>query len=411
MRISLLQQREPFGSILEQTLSSFIEETLHQSSTVRWHEHQRQAHAQSQGEQLWLCNIYLNAIFVPAADRRIFAPIRHEFARSTSAWRRQPQRAYVSLALSHMGAPRMAQASVSITPGLPGAEQLLIIPGNHKIRILDYKTRTVYVILKSGFAPEFIRQEIETRRLAEHFGLPVPALEYVSQDGAWFKERYVSGTPVNRLADQAVAHKAVKDAGAAVGVLVNATLCEELLDEYVERTAGCARSLIAANQLLTAEQRQSLLQSVDRLVAQIAVLRPATGGRIFTATTHGDFQPANILLNHDGTWLIDWEYSARRQSGYDALVFALGARAMDGLAQRIQTLLRADTDEPWQLLNTWPSLSWHSRPVRYVYLTLFLLEELVLHLQENANSLFRRPGQGLLSLERELWPALQAVSA
>jgi hypothetical protein len=410
MRISVLQQREPFGNILESTLTTFVREVLGCSSVVHWYERWGATRQTNPQEQLWLCNIYLNAIFVPTANQSIFDPIRREFARSVVAWRRPLQRAYVALALSRLGAAHLAQSGMSLTPGLPCAEQLLIVPGNHKIRVLDYHTRTVYGILKSGFAPEFVRREIETRRLAGELGLPVPALDHVSPDGSWFKERYVSGTPLNRLAEPVLARCAVKDAAAAMSVLLNRTLCEQPLDEYTEGLAARARSLISASALLSVMQKQSLFQSINRLLKVLSVEGPSIGGRVNTAMTHGDFQPANILLNRDGVWLIDWEYSARRQAGYDALVFALGARSVDGLAQRIQTLLHNTVDVPFGLLSNWPGVEWQRPAARQVYLWLFLLEELVLHLEENANTLFCCLGQALLNVERELTIMTETVN-
>lgn len=410
MRMSLLQQREPFGAILEQTLASFCQQVLQRPSLVRWHDHATPNVTPADAGQIWLCNPYLNAIFVPQADRAVFDPIRREFARSIVAWRRLAQRAYVQFSLSRAGAPLIAQSRLSIAPGLPDAEQLLIIPGNHKIRVLDYGRHSVYGILKQGFDRDFMQREIETRRLAEQLGLPVPMLEQVAPDASWFKERYLSATPLNRLADATVRLASERTAMGELQRLLRATACEEPLDEYVARCAAGVRALIAGSTLLTLAQRQKLLAGVERMQGLFGT-QPEVMGRIVTAVTHGDFQPGNILLNQDGIWLIDWEYSARRQSGYDALVFMLGSRSVVGLAQRISGLLRADLDQQYEALGAWPGVRWHDRAARRIYLTIFLLEELALHLQENANPVFRRPGQGLLNLEQELWPALQAVSA
>ena len=411
MRISVLQQREPFGAILEGTLAEFCRQVFNRPATVEWREHGSARARPANGGQLWLCNPYLNAIFVPQANRAIFDPIRREFSRSVVAWRRLAQRAYVHMSLSRAGAPLAAQASLRIAPGLPNAEQLLIIPGNHKIRVLDYASQSVYGIVKQGFSADFMQREVEARRAAEALGLPVPALQQVGETGLWFKERYLSGTPINRLASDGERKAAEHTAVAALQRLLSATMREEGIEDYVARQAATARALIAASHLLSNAQRDSLLRVIGRIQGLVVAHQQAMGGKIQTALTHGDFQPGNILQNQEGTWLIDWEYSARRQSGYDALVLHLGERAPQGLAQRIHALLAGTEHDQANILTTWPGLDWHNRQARQIYLAVFLLEELVLHMQENANSLFRRPGQGLLTLEHELWPALQAASA
>ena len=412
MRISLLLQREPFDVILEQTLATFLESWRGQPHEVHLYDGWPNVGLmRRRGQQAWLCNIYLNAVFVPEAEPPIFDPIRREFARSVLWWRRPAQRAYVALATSRLGARWLAQAGVSIFPPLPDAEQLLIVAGNHKMRLLDRARGVVYGILKSGFPPGFMQREIEARQQAAELDLPVPPLEALAKDGTWFRERYVSGTPVNRLADAAVAQRAVTEAAQSLRRLLKHTMQEEPLSEYVERLAGQARAHIEASHLLREEQKRSLLQVVDCLLTQINACQSAVGGRILTSLTHGDFQPANILVNQDGVWLIDWEYSARRQAGYDALVYTLRSRFPDGLAARLRQMLDGGGATGSLPLADWPGLDWQDVSRRRVHGLLFLLEELALHLEENANPRFHCLGGGLVVLQSQMADAFGAMVA
>ena len=131
MRISLLLQREPFGQILEKTLARFWEERYGQYFRITWHNgrpNRRKIYRQER--QIWLCNIYLNAIFSPAANHSVFEPVRREFTRSVIAWRRPFQCAYVAMGTSRYGAPWLAQATLSVAPALPNASHKLIVAGN-----------------------------------------------------------------------------------------------------------------------------------------------------------------------------------------------------------------------------------------------------------------------------------------
>ena len=401
MRISLLLQREPFGSILEETLAAFLESRTKQPHTVCWYPGRPDLGAmRRRGQQPWLCNIYLNVIFVPEAEPQIFDPVRREFARSVVWWRRPVQQAYVALATSRPGARWLAQAGVGISPPLPGAGQLLIVAGNHKIRLLDHAAGVAYGILKSGFLPHFMQREIEARRQAEELGLPVPPLEAVAEDGAWFRERYVSGTPINRLADEAVAGRAVADAARGLRRLLEQTRREESLEDYAEGLRVRIQQLMRANHLLSDAEKRSLLRSTDTILQRIGGLRPVIGDRITTALTHGDFQPANILVNQDGVWLIDWEYSGRRQVGYDALTYALRSRFPAGLARRLQAFVVDGFEDPaW---DRWPGVVWNDVARRRLSAMVFVLEELNLQLEENTNPLFVRLGGGLETLLDEV---------
>ena len=208
MRLSLLLPREPFPVIFEQTLSRFLLSWTGKPYDIHWHPKRPLSASHCRPGEFWLVNIYLNAIFIPRADPAIFGPVKQEFSRSLVWWRRGAQRLYVDMATSPRMAKWLAHAGVSLTPALPQAELMLIVPGNHKIRLLDYGEKTVYAIRKSGFPAQFLEREIEVRRQAEALGLPVPPLKTVAGDGAWLSEAYVSGTPVNRLQDPAQARAA-----------------------------------------------------------------------------------------------------------------------------------------------------------------------------------------------------------
>src|SRR5690606_4986248 len=136
MRISLLLQREPFGSIFEQTVTSFLEKRVNKPITVQWiNGRPKIDRIKSElHNQVWLCNTYLNAIFAKTAKDHIFEPIYREFSRSTQWWKRPLQRLYVDAAVAPGTRAYLAQATVTFSPSLPNAEYCLFIGGNHKIR-------------------------------------------------------------------------------------------------------------------------------------------------------------------------------------------------------------------------------------------------------------------------------------
>jgi hypothetical protein len=405
MRISLLLEREPFGAVLEATLSRFWEERTGQAHRVAWQMGRPNlARLRDGGAQAWLANIYLNAIFVPEVESAAFDPIKREFARSTVAWRRVPQAAYVALATG-IGAARLAQAGLSVSPAIEGAGHQLLVAGNHKLRLLDHRAGEAYGILKQGFDAQFLRRELDTRQQAAALGLPVPELKQWTPDGWWFSEAYVSGTPVNRLSDPQAAQSATRRAAEYLWRLLESTLREEDATAYAQGLAGKVTEMSTANRLLSEADRQTLSETSAILA------RLAEGGRVATALGHGDFQAANIIVDGNDLWMIDWEYSARRQCGYDALVFSLASRSPHELAVRLTEFVsdRPPGDAMGALLKSgrWPGVAWPDWKARRQAAALFVLEELVMHLEENANPCFTQLGAGLTTVMKEaaLWAA------
>ena len=404
MRLSLLLQREPFGEILEQTLAEFLARWTGQPHTVCWYgKRPSTGLLRRRGQQPWLGNIYLNAIFTPGVEPDVFDPIRREFARSVTPWQRPLQRAYVSLATSPLGAPRLAQVGVGISPPLPNAEHLLIVPGNHKIRILDRHNGVVYNIAKRNFPAHFIQREIAARQQAERLGLPVPALKTVAGDQTWFSEQYISGTPLNRLADPQVAKRAEQTAINALNRLLEHTAEEVALEDYVTDLQTYIQTLIDDNHLLSAGQKRMLTENAATLTVHVHRLSSIAGGQLATTLTHGDFQPANVLVDGEQVWLIDWEYAARRQAGYDALVYGLRSRFPRGLAVRLRGLFsKADMATNLLPLACRTEFDWDDVSQRRIHGMVFLLEELALHLEENNNLCFYELSAGLSALQHQL---------
>ena len=403
MQINHLLAREPFGAILQNTLTPFLASWAGKPYAVSWQPTRlRRVAAQT---QVWLCNPRLNAIFVSDASSAVFGHVRREFSRALSPWRRPFQRAYVRAATVTPFSPLLSQYRVLITPALDRARELLITGGNARLRLVDTGGGVVYGILKNGVSRNHLDREVSTRRLAAHSGVPVPEVVQVDSCGRWFAERFVKGTPVNRLTATEMA-RCFDVALKSLQGLVRDSVRDESSDRYVTGLAQRTLDLLGSVQVVTRNQRDKLEETISRLVVAVSSARSLGAQTILTAMTHGDLQAGNILAEAGRTWLIDWEHSGRRQAGYDWLVANLGPRFPEGLASRI-TSFEAQPDRvlPFGRTSVPKGIQWTTTESRRFHAAVFLLEEIAFRL-ENAAALPHiqsDPGLVVVGSEASLW--------
>lgn len=400
MRISLLLQREPFGEILCRTLERFLDGPDDGKHSVSWHPRRPLFSRSRGGSQRWLCNRYLNAIFLPRPSRSDLEPIAREFSRSVSLRRRLLQRAYVGLATHSLGALLAADAYLEVSPPVRDAEHWLIVGGNHKLRILNRPAGKTIAVLKEGFDGNRFSNEISMQALAERAGLPVPPIGRVAEDGSWVEERYITGTPLNRLEDPREAAAAAAQIGRLLARFSLGSRQELAVADHIAPLLADCRKHVVENTRMEARHRDRIerdLQSLERRLAAYAQRQISTG------PAHGDFQPANVLKTDETLWLIDWEFAGRRQLGGDGLVYALGVRHPTGLARRLRQFIAHPVQDP--LLKGWPGASWEDRDDRELSVLILVLEELALWFEENDNPRFFAvdPSASVLVQEIERW--------
>ena len=405
MRISLLIEREPFGEILEKTLAGFFQSRFGQSHTVRWRP-KLSSSDPDPNTQIWLCNPYLNALFVPCVSKKTLLPVINEFKYSPVWWKRPFQKIYVDFAVSRRGRRFFVNSGIEIIPGIDHPEDILILGGNNHIRVLDFTTQKAFVIIKRGFDAQLLKNDILIR--TQHPYLPTPLIVDTAQDNTWYAEELILGTPVNRLKDQKKAYFAFHSVCDPLFRLYEKSVQPVKTEGYALKLVWQIESCIKENTLLKPEEKNDLLSVTMGLYGIINNFK-ATNKTIRVAKTHGDLQPANILWGEGQTWLIDWEYTETRQVAYDGLVFALSSRFPTGLSRRVRSILNDDSSDAKQILQNWPYVEWKEKERRLLIFAFFFLEEIILKLKENSRSGQVQPDHGFSVFCKETKIAIQTL--
>lgn len=354
---------------------------------------------QREPQQRWYCNKWLNVVFTPRTETEAFDPIRREFSHSLSRWRQPIQKTYVTLATSPGISRFFTHMVMYVTPPVATNRHQIVVPGNHRIRVLDHRNRISTAILKDGFSDNQFLNEIRARQLAQKLQIPTPQILEVDEDVGWFSEDYVSGTPLNRIRQPDRIALAVQKVCKSLIPLFQESQQFEPFTDYVHRLLDSASDQIRSHRLLDTAKRVKLETCVTKLMDMInrEPVGSADNAKPFcTAMAHGDLQPANILLDRDHFWLIDWEYSTRRQLGYDLLVLGLDARLAYGRVSRFQEFLQHGRlkygVDPNHVI---PKLDWSTVSARKRTLLTFMAEELRYGLDESSNVQFTQLGTGL----------------
>ena len=409
MKIALLLEREPFGSILEQTLKAYLLDSTGTKHEVFWYQHNPGLKTISQsGLQAWLCNPHLDAIFALDATPAVYSSIREKYGRSRIWWKTILYSLYVALASRRPAVQWLASHALGIKPALPDAPHLVIRGGINRIHILDYQRGIAHTLLKNGLPIDLMQSEIVVRRSLP-IGISVPDLVSVSDDARYFTERLVAGLAIDQLNSTAEYERAVIRALDSLTELYQATWESYRTRDYLRTLLTDIEQALAANRLLTGKARNRLWDLTLALDDRAQSCIPEDEHALQLAITHGDLQEGNILWDGQKAWLLDWEFTARRFWLYDYLVFGLRTRQPVGLGKRLAR---------WTHTGYLPELSSGSMDSiceahgmegdqRPLWGFVFLLEEIRCHLKIDANPLLRQPDQAFETLPKEIEIALE----
>lgn len=371
MKIQLLRKREDFGLIFLDSIANFFKQRFPESDYVRSN---------------YIVNDRLNIVYPSQIDRSHLADLTSEFKYHKNMVRRFLQKVYIILAIRKPFEKIACSQKIVIlmTPGTSG--RWIFIPGNHSIRIVDLEKNSCFVLLKLGFNASFIATDASVRAINPWLRAPKIKL----QGKGWFEEQKVVGLPWNRLPSEKRKKEVLIDAQKNLAKLYERTLVHVPLGEYTNKL--CTNILDLVNDAFSSLTKSDLFfirTFVHQMESSVLEFDPTKV--IDVVTTHGDFQPANILCSDNDFWIIDWEYSDKRSVFYDALVFDLDCRSPSGLSRRVDNKIKDICANDGYL--GWTGQSMDTE--KYHYLFIFVLEELFVRLNEMSAESIKNKSQSL----------------
>lgn len=373
MKISLLQKREEFYRIFEDTVSRFLSELVGNDIRVKW------GGSFDQSGQLWYCNPLINSIFVKNVNPCVFDSLKGEYSNNPfSLWKTLLQRLYLWFSMHPFFAHHLAFSRILINTKLDNSQNLLFIGGNTKIRLIDINNQLVYVILKDGYNDTYMNSELAVRENNKF--LPAPQILKVSPKNKWYAEEYVNGISPDRLKSggEDVINKAVINLHCLYMKTVKTTTKEDYLNHIAKSIKINVDSIPKDNNFDFIRLKRVLDNFYNILLSKLPPF-------ISLCQNHGDFQPGNILWDEEKTklWVVDWEYTRERQYGFDFFVLLLSARSKSGIKNILSFKANDIIEEKHYLVRLYKNLDMNNLSTIF---QLFLLEELDFKIEEYTNT-------------------------
>ena len=364
-----MQRREPFEALLIQTLERGWSEQF--GMTVR-------VTAPGDG---WRVQPLISAFFTAQVNGEARRYMRDSFRYTPIQSRAAAQWVLGTALASKIGLKLSSRPGFDVSPQIPNADAMVIIPGNQRIRVLDFSTKRCRVFLKEGFDSATMANEIRLRGSGDSG--PFPPITSAADNASWFEEALLDAYALPRCPPG-----------------IDKGLCEKealnLLEEWQRDSRRSADAKDYSTQLL-AKAQQDLAMVCDRFGNHWEALKSlldtlaklGSHGTVELSQSHGDFQAGNIMVNRKDAdvTLIDWEHSAERTHLYDRMVNGLKSRASKGLAERVKNALQRDL----------PGVRVNGQTM-----ALFLLEDLAWFLRESLTGPFAMVSEGLVQYRREV---------
>lgn len=302
MKISTMLKREDFYKICKLTLEAYY---LQKSNVPK--------------------RIYvypeLNAIVTAHPSKKVKEFIYTEYNIVSSIPRKFIVWLYTRFCMNSFGL--MASPKIKFKYGI--TNDILIYPCNRKIRIFDFQSGTVDIIIKDGFSEACLKREIEFRtKYTAPFILPL-----IDKGEKKYTEKIIDGIPLARAKQnyREICNKTIE-------MWENFTAHTHRKTTISQYGAELMDYIIALDSYLERKKKleSKLLLEFTRTLYQ--KLRDSQN-TVTLSLSHGDLQPGNVWIENktDNIYIIDWETWGCRSIWYDRALLFNNLRGENGIIE------------------------------------------------------------------------------
>jgi thiamine kinase-like enzyme len=279
---------------------------------------------------------------------------------------------FYSRALTNCGG-LFSDSTFSITPRIPGNNEILIYPGNKKFKIINFTNGYIDNIVKESFPNEWFMKEIIFRKESRYdFVLPIIENSY-----NFYREEYVKGSSLPR----------VKKDKLNIYKIVNKYL-DEMQKSDLEKVDAkkCLLNKVSIIRYSTEILRsknisQERIQGLMSFTKQLCKIIDTSNVTIFESFSHGDLQPGNVIVRDSDkkAFIIDWETWGNRSIWYDRMMLNYNLRNIYKLTENIALFLNTDGNLLGDIFGENPKkFDFNAKSMA----ALFLLEDIIWQLEE-----------------------------
>lgn len=347
--------REDYYSILNDTLTEYFEQKIIISDKqVKFGKEYR----------CFYCFPRIGYLVPKNSKKSVKRFIKRSYRITNSKSKRMLMNAYL---LCVFCLPKLFKKKYIYIPVDSCSQDMLIEPGNKKVKLYNFSNNVIHNIRKKGFSDEWIKKEIEYRRNHhEEYILPLEEKEY------GYDERLLVGYSYPRLTkrERNTLDNCVSQVVNDISKESFTKPTEEYAEELVIEIKAKADDLLETKRC-DANDILLLCETSIRIKSLIS-----DGNNINITFSHGDMQRGNLFweTGKDMLYVLDWETWGYRSINYDRLLLWYNFRNSTMLIENIK---RVNEDKGSKLEH----ISVDGNGLRNV-LSIFILEDILWQLDE-----------------------------
>lgn len=281
--------------------------------------------------QIFYCYPRLNAIVPKNYNSKIIDFIKRDNRITNSIVRKIIMSIYIYLAFKF---PRIfSNKYIVINNSNISLKDILIYPGNKKVKVIDFYDNTIDNILKTGFDNTWFNKELEIREIPKwRFISPLKRIDSKS-----YREKFLIGYPFTRIRNKNKP-KFLNEINENIEEMQQeGRICEicsysvELNNKFQTKINNIKDKLKDCEYLNLNKFFNNISNSLLNCFNEIKL-----------AFSHGDLQEGNIFIEDKilKLWILDWETAEERSTYYDKLIFYYNLRNSSKLIDNLKNIYK-----------------------------------------------------------------------